>query len=58
MSGLILASYFGVFDSNENLVKPCEGMSGDIFRECVDYFLYEEGWTYDKITKEILLKTT
>lgn len=35
--GLILASFFGVFDSNENLVKPCEDMSGDIWKECEDF---------------------
>ena len=55
--GLIIAPFFGAFDSNENLVKPCEGMSGDIFKECVDYYIYEEGWTYDEITKGILVKT-
>lgn len=54
--GLILASFFGVFDSNENLVKPCEGMSGDIWKECVDFYIYEKGWTYDEITKGILVK--
>ena len=54
---LTLAYFFGVFDSNENLVRPCEGMSGDIYMECVDFYLYEKGWTYDEITKGILVKT-
>jgi hypothetical protein len=54
--GLIVAYFFGVFDSGEVLVKPCEGMEGDIWKECVSYYQYEEGWDYDDIINGVIVK--
>ena len=51
---LLILFIFGVFDSSSNLVKPCEGMSGDIYQECVDYY-FESGWTWDEIKNGILV---
>ena len=45
---------FGVFDNGSDLVKPCEGMSGDMVKECFDYYL-ENGWTWDEIKNGILI---
>lgn len=52
---LFLAYLFGMFDSNETLVKPCIDMPSDMWRDCVDFYT-ERGWTYDEITKGIIVK--
>jgi hypothetical protein len=54
--GLVVAYLLGAFNSGEVLVKPCSGMEGDIWKECVNYYQYEEGWEYNDIVNGVIVK--
>ncbi len=54
--GLVVAWFAGVFNSQDSLVKPCEGMSGDMLKVCADYYISEEGWTWDEVINGVLVK--
>jgi hypothetical protein len=45
---------FWPFGGGSDLVKPCEGMSDDMVKECFDYYL-GSGWTWDEIKNGILV---
>jgi len=53
ITALVIAYFAGAFDPKEIMYKPCEGMSGDMYKECVNFYIYEKGWTWDQVNNGI-----
>ena len=49
---------FGVFDDGSFLYKPCAEVGNDdaMWMECVDYYMKDEGWTYDEILNGVVIQ--
>lgn len=61
-----LLFFFGFFDDGSFLYKPCAeaaksddlegGGSDDAWMNCVDYYMKEEGWTYEEIVNGVIIE--
>lgn len=50
---MLIGTYRNEYGGSD-LVKPCEGITGDMYQECVGYYI-ERGWTWDEIKNGILV---
>lgn len=55
---LLILYFFGFFDDGRFLYKPCAeaGNDQDKWYSCVDYYMKEEGWTYNEIVNGIVIE--